>query len=611
MRNNRLRTLAAGCFALILILSSVRLILPVCAADTVRDAAQEILDAKRGGQSLQAWLDSELTDDAGKGAAEWYVMALHAAGERLDFSGYKRALEQQLDAGGTFSATAKQRCALALIAASGGAIPARCETLLRESLGKQGVMSQVFGLHLINQGVRCETDSGEVVQQLLEVQLASGGWTLMGEYGDPDVTAMTLQALAPYRQQPAVGKAVSRALDWLSGKQLASGGFSSYGNENPESAAQVWIALAALDISPLTDKRFVKNGHTLWDAIRQFSLGNGQYAHLKDGAANPAATQQVFLALTAEQCRQAGRYFYLPDGFRAKTEPAVTSQTTVRSSNAATESKTVTSAQTGVSITDASSAAGTKQSVQTDENVTQTDPQTAFSNGETAASAVETAQTVSTETTAQSAAHTGAVSEQITPEQTEKAGAKYPYRIPLTAGIGVVFLGACAVFWMRGNRSAKTYLTAAFLCGALTAGVWLIRIERTDDYYQPQARGGGGSVTMEIRCDVILGLEGSERFPADGIILPETAFAIDENENALTLLYDAVRANSLQIEVDGVSGDIVETAYVRGIASLYEFDFGDLSGWTYLVNGERPSVGCGAYTLHDGDQVVWAYTISL
>ena len=63
--------------------------------------------------------------------------------------------------------------------------------------------------------------------------------------------------------------------------------------------------------------------------------------------------------------------------------------------------------------------------------------------------------------------------------------------------------------------------------------------------------------------------------------------------------------------MDGVSGETVETAYVRGIASLYEFDFGDLSGWTYEVNGERPPVGCGACVLHDGDRIDWIYTINL
>ena len=608
MRNNRLRTPAAGCFALILILSSVRLLLPVRAADTVSEAAAEILTAQCEGQTLQEWLDGTLTDGAGNGAAEWYVMALRASGKRLDYTDYRRALEQKLDSGSFFSATAKQRCALALIAASDGEIPARCETLLRESLGKQGLMSQVFGLHLINQGVPCETGSAEVVAELLSAQLADGGWTLSGSFSDPDVTAMTVQALAPYRQQTAVGKAVSRAVERLSEKQLESGGFSSYGNENPESAAQVWIALAALDISPLTDARFVRNGHTLLDAIGQFSRGNGQYAHLLSGPANPAATQQVFLALTAEQCRQAGRYFYLPDGFRAKTESAVTVQTTASHSTASSAAQTrTTPQQTAVTGTSAGSTAS-EQTGATASASADADTETGTDAGETAASV--TAQTVTEQTAETGRTHSSAASAQIAP-QGEQTGPRYPYRIPLTAGIGIVFVGFAAFFFFRGNRSAKTYLTLLGICGALTAGVWLIRVESPDSYYQPQARGGGGSVTMEIRCDVILGLDGSERFPADGVILPETVFDIDENENALTLLYDAVRAYSLQIEVDGVSGDVVETAYVRGIASLYEFDFGDLSGWTYLVNGERPSVGCGAFTLHDGDRVVWAYTVSL
>ena len=75
--------------------------------------------------------------------------------------------------------------------------------------------------------------------------------------------------------------------------------------------------------------------------------------------------------------------------------------------------------------------------------------------------------------------------------------------------------------------------------------------------------------------------------------------------------YDAVKTYGLQIEVDGVSGDVVDNAYVRGIASLYEFDFGDLSGWTYTVNGTRPAVGAGACPLENGDVIVWEYTVNL
>jgi hypothetical protein len=51
--------------------------------------------------------------------------------------------------------------------------------------------------------------------------------------------------------------------------------------------------------------------------------------------------------------------------------------------------------------------------------------------------------------------------------------------------------------------------------------------------------------------------------------------------------------------------------YISGISYIYEFDFGDLSGWTYTVNGQRSSVGAGEYKLSDGDAIVWEYTLTL
>ena len=43
---------------------------------------------------------------------------------------------------------------------------------------------------------------------------------------------------------------------------------------------------------------------------------------------------------------------------------------------------------------------------------------------------------------------------------------------------------------------------------------------------------------------------------------------------------------------------------------IYEFDFGDLSGWTFAVNGEKSSVGCDVKTLADGDVIEWTYTLT-
>jgi hypothetical protein len=40
-------------------------------------------------------------------------------------------------------------------------------------------------------------------------------------------------------------------------------------------------------------------------------------------------------------------------------------------------------------------------------------------------------------------------------------------------------------------------------------------------------------------------------------------------------------------------------------------DFGGLSGWTFLVNGERPKTGASSVSLSDGDRIEWVYTVDL
>ena len=61
------------------------------------------------------------------------------------------------------------------------------------------------------------------------------------------------------------------------------------------------------------------------------------------------------------------------------------------------------------------------------------------------------------------------------------------------------------------------------------------------------------------------------------------------------------------MEASGANG----LMYIHGIGNIYEFDFGDLSGWVYLVNGESASVGVDQYVLKDGDRVELCYTLEL
>ena len=97
--------------------------------------------------------------------------------------------------------------------------------------------------------------------------------------------------------------------------------------------------------------------------------------------------------------------------------------------------------------------------------------------------------------------------------------------------------------------------------------------------------------------------------PDDGVILPETELSFAEGETAFDLLQRVCRDNGISMESSW--SPLYKTAYIEGIANLYEFDCGKLSGWMYSVNGVWPDYGCSGYTLHDGDTVVWSYTCDL
>lgn len=140
------------------------------------------------------------------------------------------------------------------------------------------------------------------VDLLVSRQLADGGFSLVGKGGsdspaDTDITAMTLQALAGYQDQPAVSAAIDRALDCLSKKQLPDGGFQTMGITTSESSAQVLVALGELGLTP-EDSRFVKNGCTPLDALLGFRQDDGSFLHVPgEPGMGSLATDQGFYAL--------------------------------------------------------------------------------------------------------------------------------------------------------------------------------------------------------------------------------------------------------------------------------------------------------------------------
>ncbi|MCD7831364.1 MAG: DUF4430 domain-containing protein [Firmicutes bacterium] len=203
----------------------------------------------------------------------------------------------------------------------------------------------------------------------------------------------------------------------------------------------------------------------------------------------------------------------------------------------------------------------------------------------------------------------GAVYEE-TPENTEAdeniAGSNDENDYKITASVTVVtaaliIIAALAFF---GKRNPKNLIFVAAVALLAIIIIALIDFSSPDDYYgtSDTKEGAVGSVTISISCELVAG--NADYIPEDGIILEPTVIEISEGDTVYDVTVAAARAMSIPL-------DIAEGSYVRGIDYIYELDYGDLSGWVYIVNGALPSVGCGEYTLSDGDVIEWAYTLSL
>lgn len=183
----------------------------------------------------------------------------------------------------------------------------------------QGLNSVVFALIALDT-VGYETKDTTIRQQcisyILGRQLSDGGWNYQEDAAtsDPDMTAMSLQALANYQEQEKVQAAVSAAVGRLSAMQNSDGSYTSYEAVNSESISQVITACAALGIDPHTDSRFVKNGKSAVDALLTFYNTEKRAFHhtMKDKDGNPTdvdgmATEQAAYAMTAYQRLMNGK----------------------------------------------------------------------------------------------------------------------------------------------------------------------------------------------------------------------------------------------------------------------------------------------------------------
>ena len=519
------------CISFILILSSI----PCFADNTADTLIGDILSyhtASTEKDSVQKLIDGKFSQDPAKGA-EWYIIALSQYGN-YDFSRYEASLTSYLENNTVRSASSRLKFALCL--ASIESSHEYIQKTVNDSIGEQGIMSWIFGLHLLNNGYVSEKyTTSDIVDKLLELRCDDGGWAVTGKYSDVDATAMTVQALSFfYNDNADVKTAVDDALTLLSTKQLDDGNFSSYGVANPESTMQVLIALSSLKIDCEKDARFIKNGNSLFDAVEKFRLNDGSFSHIEGEKSNENATVQVLCgAISYLRLTNGKNAFYILD-----------------------------KADDTEKTPEADSPVDTQNPTQTEDNYS----------------------------------------------VQEKSGTALGYKLYVIIIVIILSALICLILLLKKRMNLKKLISVLLIAALLCAVVYFTDIKSPDDYYSDGNEAKEniiGSVTIKISCETIIGM--ADHVPSDGIILDTTEIDIEEGDTVYSILVEAAKKHKIQFENNGSDS----MAYISGINYIYEFDFGDLSGWTYTVNGKTPSVGASQYTLKDGDVIEWKYTLTL
>ena len=99
----------------------------------------------------------------------------------------------------------------------------------------------------------------------------------------------------------------------------------------------------------------------------------------------------------------------------------------------------------------------------------------------------------------------------------------------------------------------------------------------------------------------LLSEEAARLVPEDGMLLPETETAVEADGTVLDALLAVTREYGIAVDYSGTP------AYIEGIGGLYAGDAGDVSGWTYSLNGEDAMISCAEQKVSPGDSIVWSY----
>lgn len=251
----------------------------------LKDAAARAAYAENAYQTTGDLLETLGTPNVGSVGGEWMVIGLARSGRTVPDGYYENVVKY---------------------------VQENCDADEMSYVTYQGINGPIWTLIALDShdyAPQGDVTREKLIDAILGAQLPDGGWDMMGKAADTDITAMAIQALAPYYDtNDAVKAAVDKALDALSAMQNDDGTFSTaFSGKTSESTAQVIVALTALGINPATDSRFIKNGLNAVDGLCSFYVDGGGFRHIASGDLDGMATEQSYYALAAYYRLLAGQ----------------------------------------------------------------------------------------------------------------------------------------------------------------------------------------------------------------------------------------------------------------------------------------------------------------
>ncbi len=140
-----------------------------------------------------------------------------------------------------------------------------------------------------------------MINVLMAGQNEDGGIAeIQGEESDVYLTALSLAALAPYRDDESIGPCIERALTWLSGEQHSNGLYYNGAEPSCRETSAVILALGSLSVS-LADSRFSPDGKNMLDALMRFYTEGTGFSETRSRAPDAETTRLSLLALCSQK----------------------------------------------------------------------------------------------------------------------------------------------------------------------------------------------------------------------------------------------------------------------------------------------------------------------